>query len=216
MVEDLSRFFSDVATFLLVDVDRVPMRHAETIPHFTFQGKIVTEILAHNTHEVVKRLMRLKHPKLVDIPVSLEYMKLNLDTTTCLELEGESSTESTLVAFVPDNNVLYSTDNSQLLIRLSFRSMVKLHSIGIRGVSLKTCPSVVDLYTVSERLHFKDLGTSEGRIQPTQSVAFHGPSDLALLKLDSFRYFSSLTLHVKGNQGDGEKTQIGDILLFKW
>lgn len=140
--------------------------------------------------------------------------KVNWANCEALNKTSQSSLQNVLKQGLRDQETLLleSDADEQLLLRVAFKSRVKLHSICVSGPGDGRAPKALALFVNRPNLDFGDTES----MQATQELELS--SDQLGQRLDlkfvSFQAVDHLTVFVRTNQGDAESSALSNLQIW--
>ena len=140
--------------------------------------------------------------------------KVNWANCEALNKTSQSSLQNVLKQGLRDQETLLleSDADEQLLLRVAFKSRVKLHSISVSGPGDGRAPKALALFVNRPNLDFGDTES----MQATQELELS--SDQLGQRLDlkfvSFQAVDHLTVFVRTNQGDAESSALSNLQIW--
>jgi hypothetical protein len=138
---------------------------------------------------------------------------LEVDSSGCSVLNA-AQPDALLPVLAETGGVLSSDCDEQLLVSVSFRQPVKLHSVQLSGPGA-AAPSELHLF-----VNRSSMGFDEAESEPATQMLALSPKDVAdggkamPLAYVKFQNVSTITVFIPANQGGGDTTTLHQLRFF--
>ena len=147
------------------------------------------------------------------LPPNVEEINALIDQSDSYALNEDGSHHFGNLLISDPGMILRSDADEQMIIQFSFRSSVKVHSIGFRSGDMESAPTVVRVFSDRKNLDFSDVED----YSPTQVLEL-SPSDyeegnVTNLKFVKFQRLNSITLMIDEN-GGCDFSSLSEVVFF--